>query len=156
MESKVHILNRKKMKRFLQSLRVRTTEELEERKRLLENLDMVDNRFKSVRDQVTATIFRRTEYEPRHEMLSAQSTHRSASVSDNGRAMKPRFRPASRFPLPMKPPPFLPSKGSKNAKRVMNVGRLRETPAIHSEIDPALIAPDVTLPRLAIAQYELE
>jgi hypothetical protein len=155
MESQVRILNRKKMKRFLQSLRIRTNEELQERKRLIDNLEMAQDRFVNLRSDVTATIFPRSAYKRRHEMLSGPSTHRTFAVSAEDEPMEPKFLPASRFPLPMKPPPFLPSKESRNAKRILNLSRLRETTAIHTEVDPALITPSVPLPDIAIACYEL-
>jgi hypothetical protein len=52
----------------------------------------------------------------------------------------------------MKPPPFLPSKESKKAKRMQNLSFQRESTAIHTEVAPAVITPSVSLREIGIGR----
>jgi hypothetical protein len=141
MESGVRILNRKKMKRFLQSLRGRTTEELEERKSALDARDAADDEFVTIKDNVTSQIYPRQPHKSRHTTFSQRSTHaRPAIIEESESERPPKYVPASRYALPMKPPPFFPSKDSKNAARIPTLSRLRTHPRETFEFDPGLIA----------------
>jgi hypothetical protein len=150
MESKVHRLNRKKLHRFLDSLRVHTVEEIHERRRMIDGLAVVQARYEDIREAASATLVSREHYPARYQTFRSHTETAPARTYETApRETSPLYVPASKFPLPMKPPPFLTKRDSRNASRVLQLSHLRPDQP-HSEVDLESLVEPANLPRLQI------
>ncbi|OHT12795.1 hypothetical protein TRFO_17259 [Tritrichomonas foetus] len=117
-------INRKKLGRFLDSLKTRTSEELQERKRIGEEYIGIENEFKTIRDTATTIIYPKGPSRFHREThIETKPKHRSLPPTDE--MEEPKYIPASKYALPMAPMPFKVARDSKNASRVLNLSRLR-------------------------------
>jgi hypothetical protein len=156
MGSRLRQINRKKMQRFLDSLSVRTTDEMTERRRMLDQLDRADSQYQIVRDTATALVFSPSQHHTRYTTFTQHSSHQTARSNQEATEVQPpTYIPASKYPLPMRPLQFMPTQDAKNAVRVMTLSRLRSNQPISSEIDPALLVVNPPLPNLDIAKIAI-
>jgi hypothetical protein len=156
MASRLRQINRKKMHRFLDSLGVRTTDEMVDRRRMLDELDRADSAYKVIMDTATALVFPRSQHHGRHTTFTQCSTRQTArSRQDSTEYTRPTYVPASKYPLPMRPIQFMPTQDARNAARVMTLSRLRQNQPVSSELDPELLDDGPGLPGIDIAKISV-
>lgn len=126
-------LNRKKMQRFLDSLHVTTRAEIEGRRRFSQELSGANMEFETIRNTASSIVFAR-ERTQRPDMSSLRPTIARRHIEEQPEK-RPRYIPASKYPLPMQPPQFILKDKGQNASRVMNLSKLRATKPIRSQID---------------------
>lgn len=127
-------LNRKKMQKFLNSLHVTTRAEIEGRRRFTQELYGANSEFETIRNTASSIVFARDRTQ-RHDTVGQRQTSSRRAIQDPPPEKRPRYIPASKYPLPMQPPQFVLKDKGKNAARVMNLSKMRATKPIHSQID---------------------
>ncbi|KAK8875692.1 hypothetical protein M9Y10_005867 [Tritrichomonas musculus] len=116
-------INRQKLNRFLDSLKVRTSEELNERKRIGEKYISVENNFLTIKDTATQVVFSSNPsrvYRESHLSVKPQTKYIDPQEDE-----QPKYIPASKYPLPMSPMQYKPAQKCKNASRLLNLSKLR-------------------------------
>ena len=136
-------LNRKKMKQFLESLQIRTHEEIEGRKKFNDAVTSANSDYQTIRNAVSSLFFSRNRVPSR--ATCGVHTNSSRRSMPKERETKPRYIPASRYALPMQIMGFMPRQEGNNAVRIMQLSRLRPTKPIHSEIDDHPVPDDSLL-----------
>jgi hypothetical protein len=156
MASRLRQINRRKLHRFLDSLSVHTTGEMVDRRQVLDELDRADSDYQVIRDTATALVFPRSQHYGRHTTFTQHSKQRTARCSqDSTESAKPTYVPASRYPLPMQPIPFMPTQDAKTAVRVMALSRLRRNQPVSSEFDPESLDDSPGLPGINVAKISI-
>jgi hypothetical protein len=119
-------IDRKKMKKFLESLRVHSVEEIGERIRFVDVLTNANSEFQTVRASAMGAIYPRNTYTLRHDRLTSRS-QMSLVKRQHGPVptVPPKFVPASKYPLPMQPVSLVPKLPSKNPSRILHLSELR-------------------------------
>lgn len=116
-------INRKKLGRFLESLKVRTSEELNERKRISEEYVFVENNYLTIKDNASRAVFSNNPSRISREPCLPFKTQSKSTLSTEEE--KPRYIPASKYPLPMCPMQYKPPQKCSNASRLLNLSKLR-------------------------------
>lgn len=139
-------INKKKMQKFLQSLRTTTREEMGERQRVAQLLSDVNLEYQTIRNTASSLVFTKDRTIRRNGDVP-KVLRKSQPRPDFEEAEKPKYVPASKYPLPMQPMPFLVKKESVNAARVLNLSKLRKNPnreseQIVEEVPPSTVVDD--------------
>lgn len=148
-------INRKKLGRFLESLKVRTSEELNERKRIGENYVIIENNYLTIKDNASQAIFSNNPTRIIREPLCTLKTQSRSTLSNE--EDQPKYIPASKYPLPMSPMQYKPPQKCTNASRLLNLSKLRPQRSrsasavpIKKEI-PKMSFPDLTVEKIDMA-----
>ena len=156
MHSKKYILNRNKLSRFVDSLKVRTSEEIYERQRIGDEYFAAEQEFQAIRQNVNSVIHPKS-YTKRNRPAYTDSRIKQKPIptfeteynNDN-----PKYIPASKYALPMIPIEMKPSNQYKNAARILNLSRLRPKKP-YSEVNPDDFLPQQSLPGVNIEKIEV-
>ena len=155
MEKNVQI-NRKKLGRFLDSLKGRTTEELQERKRIGEKYICIESNFLTIKDTTSQVLLDNHLRRTRDSYLSTKPPETSTITQEEDR---PKYIPASKYPLPMSPMQYRPAQKCKNASRLLNLSKLRPQRS-HSSCEvenkremPKMSFPDFTVEKIDFSVY---
>ena len=148
-------LNRKKMQKFLQSLHVTTRAEIEGRRRFSQELSGANMEFETIRNTASSIVFAR-ERTQRPDASSMHPTIYRRQIQEQPEK-RPRYIPASKYPLPMHSPGFVLKDKGKNAARVMNLSKLRATKPVHSQIDDNPLPDDNgTVPNIDVERIDVD
>lgn len=119
-------INKKKMQKFLQSLRTTTREEMGERQRVAQLLTEVNLEYRTIKNTASSLVFTKDRTVRRNGEVP-KIVRKSQAQPEFEEESQPKYVPASKYPLPMQPMPFLVKKDSVNAARVLNLSKLRKT-----------------------------
>lgn len=148
-------INRKKLGRFLESLKVRTSEELNERKRIGEEYVFVENNYLTIKENASHAVFSNNHTRVIREPLDSLR-NQSRSVLNNEEE-HPKYIPASKYPLPMYPMQYKPAQKCKNASRLLNLSKLRPQRSRSASAAPIKReVPKVSFPGFTVEKIDVD
>lgn len=143
------------MTKFLNSLRYRATEEMEERKKIKDDLSIVEDDFKLIKTTATQMIFPKVPPRQIQDRSLRSRATRSLPIQQDE---EPKYIPASKFGLPMSPMPFKAKQTSRNAERILNLSALRpqKNPTSTSSSSTVTSVEQFEFPPIEIHQLDTE
>lgn len=147
-------INTKKLNRFLDSLKIRTTEELNAKKKIGQEYMDIEAEYETVKEiATTAVLAKERSRKYRGSSLSLKPPDPSFYHNEDP---VPKYVPASKYPLPMSPMPFKPSQKSKNASRLFNLSKLRQHRCYFSTETEKIVNPkhELSFPSLNVEKLD--
>ena len=139
------------MKRFLDSLQVHVNEAKDDLTNVRSRYLEVSNQYKTISKTAHSRLLDTTrQYRPRARSVVNRKPYISRSYEPR-KPQKPKYIPASQYPVPMQPRLFKPTVNSFNAERVAKLSEMRPNKVIIEDL-PDLPDDSSKVPPLDIEQ----